>query len=813
MDQSSKMPPQHATDTKGINQMKHFPAYADWLLNNCMEAFTRQLLNLSREENIPLLKLFVSFTEEQLLALSQTSNTHLLGMLAANKADEYIAGSSENFISNNLGSIDREAVIIEDITLVALVRRSAFRFFLKEYTTDTTRFYEIMEEVDRFTAASEAASFHAYHKIQQDKIRKINEQLALQQEELHEAQELAEMGSFFWDIKEGKATYSPGALRIFGLKERINRESFMKNVPPTDVVKINAAIEKAFTENGLYECEYSYRLNGQEKRIWSRGIVQSEEGKPASMRGTIRDITKKYLLLQSLQQSEELHNQAQALTHIGNWSWSIADGSILWSDEMYRIYGLQPQSETITFDRFMSLIHPDDREKRKQEIAQSLATGVSEDYLLRIVNADGTIKMLKGKGEIITDENNKAIKVNGTCQDITRQYMLNKELEEKEQNFRQLIHNAPDAIIVINEHNIITLWNPKTEAIFGWTAAEATGMSLSDTIIPRHQRQAHQQGMNRLLQTGETRILNKTLELIACHKNESELFISLTVSETMQNGKKAFIAFLRDITVQKQMQLELAKKTALLEYKNLELERINEELESFSFVASHDLQEPLRKIRFYTSRILDVRNPDDATSNDLQKIVAASTRMQRLIQDLLDFSQNTLQLQTITQVNLNELIEEVKNSFLTEVEEKKVIISVTPLPTIKAVHFQCLQLFINLLSNAIKYQQPGVMPYIQITSQLLHSSKIDIKGMFPNKNYLAIQMTDNGIGFDPEYADKIFDIFTRLHSKEKYDGTGIGLATCKKIVHNHDGFIIAGSQPGMGATFTIYLPEDCIVKL
>lgn len=814
MDESPIMPQEQPTNANGNTQMKHLPAYAAWLLNHCLERFTKQLILLSREVEVPLLKLFVSFTEAELFALSQTSNKHLLSMLAENKGDAYIAESSEGFIANNIGTIDREAVIIEDITLVALVRRRAFRFFLKEYTTDTTRFYEVMEEVDRFTASSEAASFHAYHKIQQEKIRTINEQLARQQEDLHEAQQLAEMGSFFWDIKEGKAIYSPGALSIFGFKERFTRESFMKNVPDTDVARINEAINKAFTENGLYECEYSYRVNEQDKRIWSRGIVKSVDGKPASMRGTIRDITKKYLLLQKLQESEDLHNQAQALTHLGNWSWTIADGKIVWSDEMYRIYGLPPQSEAITFNRFMALIHPDDREKRKKEIEQSLKTGVSEDYLLRIVNPDGSIKMLKGKGEVIKDKDNQPIKVIGTCQDITRQHKLNKELEEKEQNFRQLIHNAPDAIIVINEHNIITLWNPKTEAIFGWTAAEAIGMSLSETIIPRHQRQAHEQGMKRLLNTGEPRILNKTLELTACHKNEAELFISLTVSETMQGGKKAFIAFLRDITVQKQLQLDLARKTAMLEYKNLELERTNEELESFNFVASHDLQEPLRKIQLYTSRIMDfaATSPDPAVNKDLEKILSASSRMQLLIKDLLSFSQNTLQKQAASSINLNELIDEVKNVYLTNMEEKKVQLIVEPMPTIKVVQFQFLQLFINLLSNAIKYQQSGVAPRIHIHSQLVHSSKIDLKGMFPNKRYLAIEVADNGIGFDPQYADKIFDLFTRLHGKEKYDGTGIGLATCKKIVHNHEGFITARSEMGSGATFTIYLPEDCLVQ-
>lgn len=813
MHNASPMQQQPQKDPRVVTRMKYFPAYAAWLLNNHLEEFTRELLRLSREEDIPLLRYFTAYTTDQLLTLSQTSNTHLLGMLAANESDAYITQSSEDFISNKLRSVNRDAVIIEDITLVALVRRRAFRFFLKNYTTDTIHFFNVMEEADRFTAASEAASFHAYHKIQQENIREINAQLARQQEELLEAQTLAEMGSFFWDIKGGNSTYSPGALEIFGFEEEVSMERFLSNVYPPDVARINAAINRAFNDNGLYECEYNYTVNQQEKRIWSRGIVHYEDGKPASMRGTIRDITKMYLLLQSLQQSEDLHNQAQALTHIGNWSWSIADNKVLWSDEMYRIYGLEPQSEEISLERFMSLIHPDDREKRRLEIAESLRTGVSEDYFLRIVNPDAVTKMLKGKGEIIKDEHNQPVKINGTCQDITREHELNKELQEKEQNFRQLIHNAPDAIIVINENNIITLWNPKTEAVFGWSEEEAIGRSLSETIIPKASRQAHEQGMKRLLSTGEARILNKTLELTACTKKEEEIYISLTVSETMQGGVKAFIAFLRDITVQKQTQLELAKKTALLEYKNRELERTNQELESFNYVASHDLQEPLRKIQIYSSRIIGHTNVslDRTVKKDLEKIASAASRMQQLIKDLLSFSQDTLQKQDKEAVNLNELIEEVKSSFITDVEEKKVELIVEQLPTVSVVHFQFLQLFINLLSNSIKYQQPGVKPSIHISSSVVRSSEVDVKGISPDKNYLAIRSVDNGIGFEPQYAEKIFDLFTRLHNNEKYSGTGIGLATCKKIMHNHEGFITGRSEPGKGAAFTIYLPAECLV--
>lgn len=788
------------------------PAYAAWILANYLDEFTREQLRLAREEKIPLLKHFASFSEAELFKLSQGSNMLLLNMLASNQAGEFIRQSTENFASNRIGSVDRDAVIIEDITLVALVRRRVFRSFLKTYTTDTEVFYSVMEEVDRFTAASEASSFHAYHKIQQENVNEINARLAQQQEDLLEAQSLAEMGSFFWNIKDDTYNYSPGALKIFGFEKSKTRENFMKEVPPVDAARLTAAFEKACNEDGIFECEFSYLLESGEKRIWSRGILQREDGEPASMRGSIRDMTKKYLLLQSLRQSEDLHNQAQALTHIGNWSWDIKSGEILWSDEMYRIYGLEPQSENISFDRFMSLIHPDDRNKRKTAIQKSLRDGVSEDYLLRIVTPAGIEKILKGKSEIIKDINNRPVKINGTCQDITREEKLHQELQEKEQNFRQLIHSAPDAVIVINENNIITLWNPKSASVFGWTVEEAIGRSLSETIIPLESRQAHEQGMKRFLTNGEARILNKTLELTACKKSGEELYISLTVSETMQGGVKAFIAFLRDITAQKQIRLELAKKTSMLEDKNLELERTNQELESFNFIASHDLQEPLRKIQTFCSRITDRNGADlpGPVQKDVEKIRLAASRMQQLINDLLRFAQNTLLQQHRQMVDLNEIVEEVKSAFLLDAEEKEAEIHAELLPAVKVVRFQFLQLFINLLSNSIKYRQPGINLRIHISSALVEGNKTTKPGAMPKDSFLAIKIIDNGIGFEQQYAEKIFDLFARLHGKDEYTGTGIGLATCKKIVHNHDGFITAESKPGEGACFTIYLPDHYV---
>jgi len=792
--------------------LKHLPKYSAFLLKNHLTDFVTELIKLSKKADVPLLKYFTSMGDEKLFELGMVSNEKMLTLLSQNKSNEFIDQSTNDFITNQLPIINREDILIEDITLVSPVRRKAFRNLLNRYTADTTVFANVMEDVDIFVTATETASFNAYNKIQQARINTINEELKLRQQQLLEAQDIAGMGSFFWDLKGINSEYTPGALKIFGLTKPTNLNSFFEDVHPDDREKLKAAINKAFANDGIYESEYTYTKDGEVKRIWSKGTVNFEDGKPISMRGTVRDITKEYQLLQGMLESDQLHKQAQAITHIGNWSWDITTNKVTWSDEMYRIYGLEPQSEQITFERFMQLIHPDDREKRKLEISESLETLQASDYYLRIVNPDGKVKMLKGRGEILTDSQNRPVLYNGTCQDVTTEYLLNKDLQEKEKNFQQLINNAPDGVIVINKESIITLWNPKAEQIFGWKSEEVLGKPLSTTIIPAASREAHENGIRQYLKTGVTHVLNRTLELVACKKNKDSFYISLTVSESTQGGEIAFVAFIRDISKQKEIQQELVNKTRLLEFKNEELKQINKELESFNYAASHDLQEPLRKMQIHTSRIME-RNHDlpEPVLNDIEKIGKASARMQQLLEALLDFSQNTQRSQDTKPVNLELLIEEIKTNYITNIEEKNVTINLGKLPVIRVVKFQFLQVFLNLLTNAIKYQRTGVSPVINIEYHPVYSNDLTINTAIPDQKFICISVTDNGIGFQQEYAERIFDLFTRLHHRTEYSGTGIGLATCKKIIQNHNGIIKAGSIPGKGSVFYIYLSEDCVV--
>ncbi|TBX70061.1 histidine kinase [Flavobacterium silvisoli] len=248
-----------------------------------------------------------------------------------------------------------------------------------------------------------------------------------------------------------------------------------------------------------------------------------------------------------------------------------------------------------------------------------------------------------------------------------------------------------------------------------------------------------------------------------------------------------------------------------LEQQNIELEASNKELLAFNYVASHDLQEPLRKIQTFISRLSE-KESDHLSDNGkeyIARIHASADRMRILIDDLLQYSRANKTEKVFEKVNLNDLLENAKFDLAQSIEEKEAIIKSDTLPTMTVIPFQIQQLFINLIGNSLKYSREKVKPKIKISYQKVTAADEELIPKNTKEKYCKITFEDNGIGFEQEYAEKIFILFNRLHNKNEYAGTGIGLAICKKIVENHRGYIFAEGKPNKGAIFTIYLSEDC----
>jgi signal transduction histidine kinase len=248
------------------------------------------------------------------------------------------------------------------------------------------------------------------------------------------------------------------------------------------------------------------------------------------------------------------------------------------------------------------------------------------------------------------------------------------------------------------------------------------------------------------------------------------------------------------------------KRTAELEEKNKELERRNKELASFGYAASHDLQEPLRKIQTFSDQLMQNQDLRENEKGILHRIRSAAARMKQLIENLLSFSRVDSNTILFEFTNLQEILDEVKQDLSEKIQETGAVIETEPLPSLMVVPFQMHQLFTNLLNNAIKFRRKEISPVIKISVRKEYGAAIPGNDLHAEDLYYHICIADNGIGFDQQYAARIFDIFQRLHGQAEYEGTGIGLAICKKIVENHKGIITASGEFNDGANFHIYLP-------
>jgi signal transduction histidine kinase len=283
---------------------------------------------------------------------------------------------------------------------------------------------------------------------------------------------------------------------------------------------------------------------------------------------------------------------------------------------------------------------------------------------------------------------------------------------------------------------------------------------------------------------------------------EERHFKSIGKVITDNYGTSFSIGINADITDQHRKDMIIGEKIA-------DLERSNKQLSAFSHIASHDLQEPLRKIQTFISRIKesDLETVPDNVKEYLSGIKKETLRMQKFITDLLLYSRASKADKTFELTDLNEILENSKKELSHRIEEKNAIVNTSSdLPVMNVIPFQMQQLFSNLISNSIKYSKSGVNPIIDISSETVYGRDLQQYTGSQDNRFIKISFSDNGIGFEQQYAEKIFSLFYRLHSGKDYSGTGIGLAICRIIAENHKGYIFAHGFPGQGSTFDVYLP-------
>jgi PAS domain S-box-containing protein len=380
----------------------------------------------------------------------------------------------------------------------------------------------------------------------------------------------------------------------------------------------------------------------------------------------------------------------------------------------------------------------------------------------------------------------------------------NAELKQSEERYHKMIAEVQDyAIILLDRNGIIQNWNMGAEFIKGYKYQEIVGTSF-ERFYPEADRAA---GLPFKL-LDEAAKNGKVIHEGWRVRKDGTRFWGNVVITALHNENNDIIGFskvTRDLSAKKEAEDLLRSNALELERKNRSLEALNEQVNSFAYIASHDLKEPLRKIQVFASRILDT---DDLlkAKEFADKIARSGVRMEKLMEDLLAYSQVSNDPTAFQKLDLNQILDEVRTELDLSISEKKATFQIDKLPCVHGVNFQIHQLFSNLISNSLKFSKEDEPPVITIRTRVAHAKDIPLGLVNDLKKYNNITYSDNGIGFETKEAKKIFEVFQRLHSRNEFTGTGIGLAIAKKVMENHHGTIIAEGKPSVGATFNLYFP-------
>ncbi|HZY79127.1 MAG TPA: PAS domain S-box protein [Cyclobacteriaceae bacterium] len=360
------------------------------------------------------------------------------------------------------------------------------------------------------------------------------------------------------------------------------------------------------------------------------------------------------------------------------------------------------------------------------------------------------------------------------------------ERKKAEERVKLVVESAPNAMVLISTAGIITLVNRQTEMLFGYERSELIGNKL-ETLIPERFRSNHPGHRTSFFQKPQTRSMGAGRDLFARRKDGTEIQVEIGLNPIETPEGQVVLASIIDITERK-LQETNAKKQVALEIRN-------KELEQFAYLASHDLQEPLRTVSNYIYLLKEDYSDslNEGAFEYLKSIEGATVRMSILVKALLDFSRLGRNKRLVS-ANLQDLVREVTEDMHTTIHSANAEITVMKMPTLFVYEAEVRQLFQNLISNAIKFQLPGKKPVIRIDAAQL-------------TNKWKFTVTDNGIGIAPNHYARIFDIFQRLHTVDEYEGNGIGLANCKKIAELHNGEIWVESREGEGSSFNFTIAD------
>lgn len=618
------------------------------------------------------------------------------------------------------------------------------------------------------------------------------------------------LGTWEIGIDETYIHYSPLYLSYmgYGANEAPSHEDVKERLHPDDRKNRDLAFATAL-ENGV--------LNYSSRVVWPDGslhwveikgkVLYDEKRKPLKMIGTIRDFTEEKIRQQQIEENELRLRTAALSSELGTWDYNPNTGLLRWDDASRQLFCMR-DDEQVSVQFLLEKMHPDDRAQAQERMQQALDPDVAANYETeyRIIGLPGnTIRWIQAKGKAFFDENRKPYHFSGTMLDITEKRMALEELKDSEQKFRLLADSMPQLIWTGDIQGKLNYFNKSVYEYSGLAPEELNDQRWLEIVHP-DDREENLSRWTQAVKTGKDFLFEHRFRN---HQGSYRWHLSRAVAQRDQQGSiQMWVGASADIHDQKtfarDLELKVQERTKDLQQANQELKRMNEELASFAYVSSHDLQEPLRKIQTFANRIEEKEVLSDMGKDYFRRMQDAAQRMHLLIEDLLAYSRTSTTEKVFEDTNLEELLAGVKQDLDQSIREKQATVSNDPLPEMRIIPFQFRQLFTNIISNALKFSKQDVSPLIHISCG--ETTGADIPGLERERNYFHLMVKDNGIGFSQEYNTRIFEVFQRLHGKHEYKGTGIGLAICKKIMENHQGSISAVGEPGVGATFHIYVP-------